>query len=151
MASWVVVFALLAATVASGAVGIGERAPELGIALPSGVKVLVFISAQCPVSNEYVGRVNALAQEYKGRASVVGVNSNRNESVEDMERHAREYGLGFPVYKDRDNVAADALGITVTPQAVVLDALGRLRYRGRIDDSQKIARVKREDLRRAAA
>ena len=60
MASWVVVFALLAATVASGAVGIGERAPELGIALPGGVKVLLFLSAHKSTNQEIKKSTNPL-------------------------------------------------------------------------------------------
>ena len=116
---------------------------------PAPATVLIFLSAQCPVSNEYVPRLNALAREYEGRATVLGVNSNRNESLDDARKHAAEYRLAFPVYKDPGNVLADLLGVTVTPQAVVLDSQRRLQYRGRIDDSQKLARVTRSDLRLA--
>lgn len=113
------------------------------------VTVLVFISAQCPVSNEFVPRLNALAREYAGRVNFLGVNSNRNEPPEEVRKHAAEYQLAFLVYRDPGNVAADVLGISTTPQAVVLDGRRRLQYRGRIDDSQKIARVTRPDLRLA--
>ena len=113
------------------------------------VTVLVFLSAECPVSNEYVTRLNALARDYAGRINFLGVNSNRNESLQQVRKHAAEYQLAFPVYKDPNNAAADALGITVTPQAVVVDSRQRLQYRGRIDDSQKVPRVTRSDLRLA--
>ncbi len=113
------------------------------------VTVLVFLSAECPVSNEYVPRLNALARDYQGKVNFFGVNSNWNESPTQVRKHASEYQLGFPVYKDPNNAVADALGITWTPQAVVLDRGQKLQYRGRIDDSQKIARVTRSDLRAA--
>ena len=138
---------------------IGAQAPDLTLTALDGapcslrslqqapVTVLIFLSAECPVSNEYVGRMNALARDYTGRVTVLGVNSNRNESADQVRQHAADYRLSFPVYKDPNNVLADLFGITVTPQAVVLDGRQKLRYRGRIDDSQKIVRVTRSDLR----
>jgi len=111
--------------------------------------VLVFLSAECPVSNEYVARLNTLARDYQGQVNFLGINSNWNESPDQIRKHASDYRLAFPVYKDLNNAAADILGITLTPQAVVLDREQKLEYRGRIDDSQKIARVTRSDLRAA--
>jgi thiol-disulfide isomerase/thioredoxin len=144
---------LLAAAVAPGAelsLTALDGAPQsLRSLQKTPVTVLVFLSAQCPVSNEYVGRLNALANEYAGQATFLGVNANHNESVEQARQHATEYRLAFPVYKDPGNAAADEFGATVTPEAIVLDGENRVRYRGRIDDSQKPARVKRSDLRLA--
>jgi len=111
--------------------------------------VLLFISSLCPISNEYVGRMSELAGDFAGRATIVGINSNRNENAEEARKHAEEFRLGFPVFKDPGSVLADRFGITVTPQAIVLDRHHRLHYRGRIDDSQKVARVTRSDLRLA--
>lgn len=140
---------------------IGGRAPAATVATLDGaavslrslerapVTVLIFLSSECPVSNEYVPRLNALARDYAGRVNLIGVNSNRNESPAQARQHAAEYQLAFSVYKDPNNKLADLLGITVTPQVVVLDGQQKLRYRGRIDDSQRIARVTRADLRLA--
>lgn len=113
------------------------------------VTVLVFLSAQCPISNKYVARLNQLGRDFAGRATVVGINSNRNETLEEARQHAADYRLEFPVFKDPGNAAADVFGVAVTPEAVVLDGDHRLRYRGRIDDAQNPARVKRHDLRLA--
>ena len=60
----------------------------------------------------------------------------------DVAKHAREFGLKFPVALDRDGSIAARLGVKVTPEAVVLDADGKVRYQGRIDD-QYAARGKR--------
>ena len=105
------------------------------------VTVLFFLSAQCPISNGYVARMNELAQEQGSRATFLGINSNSNETPQDAGRHAADYRLAFPVYKDPGNVLADLLGITLTPEAVLLDGDHRLRYRGRIDDHRNPARV----------
>src|SRR5262249_34220440 len=42
--------------------------------------------------------------------------------------------IPFPILKDADNVVADRLGATRTPEVIVLDPERRVRYRGRIDD-----------------
>lgn len=152
---------LLASALSGAGISIGARAPDQNLTAVDGsvhslrsleqapVTLLIFLSAECPVSNEYVGRMNAIVRDYAGRATVLGVNSNRNETTEQVRQHAADYRLAFPVYKDPDNVLADALGISVTPQAVVFDAEQKLRYRGRIDDSQKSPRVTRSDVRLA--
>jgi mono/diheme cytochrome c family protein len=48
--------------------------------------------------------------------------------------HAKDFGLKFPVVRDRNGSLAAKLGAKVTPEAFVLDAAGRIRYHGRIDD-----------------
>lgn len=97
--------------------------------------VLVFLSAECPMSNAYVKPVGELAAKYRDKGvAVVGVNANKEESVAQVAAHAREFGIAFPVLKDDDLVAAKALGVKVNPEAVVLDDKFVVRYRGRIDD-----------------
>lgn len=115
-------FLCLAAAAPGAELGIGSPVPGLTLTWPDGnktglrsvqaapVTVLIFLSSQCPVSNEYVGRRNALARDYAGRVNILGVNSNRNEPPEQVRRHAADYRLAFPVYKDPDNVAADVFG-----------------------------------------
>jgi len=128
----------------------GRRVP-LASLHKSPATALVFLSAQCPMSNQYIGRLNRLAREFAGRAQVIGVNANANETLDQMRRHAAEYRLEFPVYKDPDNGAADRFEAMVTPQAVVVGRQEKVLYRGRIDDHANPARVKRSDLRLALA
>ena len=56
-----------------------------------------------------------------------------------MQAHARDFGLKFPVVRDRRGVFARKLGAKVTPETFVIDADGKVRYHGRIDD-QFVAR-----------
>jgi peroxiredoxin len=97
--------------------------------------VLVFLSCECPMSNAYVKPLGELAARYRDRGvAVVGVNANNEESVQQVATHAKEFAIAFPILKDDDLVAAKALGVKVTPEAVVLDEKFVVRYRGRIDD-----------------
>jgi len=113
------------------------------------VTVLLFLSAQCPVSNHYIGRANALARAYAGRVTFLGVNSNRNEPLEQIRQHAADYRLAFSVYQDPGNQVADLLEASLTPEAVVVGAGRRVIYRGRIDNHENPVRVTRQDLRLA--
>ncbi len=118
-------------------------------ALKGKVTVVAFISVECPVSNAYNERMNALFHEFSGRANFIFVNSNANESADQVRRHARDSGFRFPVYKDPNNAAADRFGATRTPETYVIDAAGVVRYHGPIDDAQNPVRVKHQHLRAA--
>ena len=73
----------------------------------SKVIVLMFIATQCPVSNAYNQRMVDLYNDYsKKGVSFIGINSNKQESVEEIKNHAKEHGFEFPVLKDWNNVIA---------------------------------------------
>ena len=112
--------------------------------------VLIFISVQCPVSNGYNERMEALAQAYSKRGiTVIGINSNATESADAVKAHAAEKHFTFPVLKDQGNKIADKLGATRTPEAYLLDANNKLVYHGRIDNSKDESQVDATDLRNA--
>jgi peroxiredoxin len=119
-----------------------DGSPAQFSALKGNVTLVMFISVQCPVSNAYDDRMNALYQEYapKGVKFIV-INANHSESAMAAQQHAREHAFQFSVYKDENNVVADKFGATVTPETYVIDAAGVIRYHGSIDDSQNVARV----------
>jgi hypothetical protein len=58
-------------------------------------------------------------------------------------------GYDFPVYKDVDNVIADLLGATSTPDAFVIDRAGLVQYHGYIEDAPNPERAKNRGLRLA--
>lgn len=69
-------------------------------ALKGKVTAVVFISTQCPVSNAYDDRMNALFKEFSGRVNFIFINSNATEQAGEVRDHARRVGFVFPVYKD---------------------------------------------------
>ena len=114
------------------------------------VTVVMFISVQCPVSNSYNERMNALYRDYSPKGvKFVAINANRTEPADAVAQHAREHNFEFAVYKDGDNVVADRFGATVTPETYVIDSSGVIRYHGSIDDSQNPSRVTTNRLRLA--
>jgi peroxiredoxin len=106
--------------------------------------VLLFVSTVCPYANYYAGHLKALAETYGPQGVLfVAIYSNGWESREEAAAHAREHGFAFPVIKDEGHAIADAVGATRTPEALVLDTTGRLRYRGRVMSKQESPELKR--------
>lgn len=97
--------------------------------------VLIFVGTDCPVGNLYMPRLVELNHTYKDKGVVfVAINSNANETVEQIATSAKAAGLDFPVLKDLENKVADVLLVERTCEALVLDGRAVLRYRGAIDD-----------------
>ena len=112
--------------------------------------VLIFVATKCPVSNAYNARMQKLADDYRARGvNVVGINSNSTEPAAEVKSHAAEKGLTFTILKDAGNVVADRLDAQVTPEAYLLDATGKLVYRGRIDNSRNGDAITNTELRDA--
>ncbi len=112
--------------------------------------VLMFIATQCPVSNGYNTRMVSLYNDYKNKNVVfIGINSNKQESVEEVKQHAKDHGFEFTILKDEKNIIADKFGASVTPEIFVLNPSLEILYHGRIDDSRREADVTSHDLRNA--
>jgi hypothetical protein len=102
----------------------------------------------------YLPRLKELAVQYReSGVQFVAVNAGAGDSVARMAQQALDCGIDFPFVKDFGGQCAGALGITRTPEVVVLDAERRIRYRGRIDDQYRTGGVKpspgRHDLKAA--
>ena len=112
--------------------------------------VLIFVATQCPVSNAYNERMEKLYKDYKGKdVAFFGINSNKQESVEEIKEHAKEHNLNFVILKDVNNKIADKFGASFTPEVYVLNKDFDILYHGRIDDSRRESNVKTKDLRNA--
>ena len=109
--------------------------------------VFLFVSSQCPVCNVYMPRVNALAAEYaKQGVQMFAVYPDSHESLADVTKDVKSRSLAIPVVRDPQCKLTDALGAKMTPEAIVVDAQGVIRYRGRIDDNAIATRVSQHDL-----
>jgi thiol-disulfide isomerase/thioredoxin/mono/diheme cytochrome c family protein len=116
--------------------------------------VVAFLSFECPVSNSYAAPLAELAREYGPKGvSFIGLVPGDTPPIE-VEKQAKEFRFGFPVYKDDGFAAADALKAATTPEVFVLDRHSMLRYRGRIDNGyqarlRKNPQVTSHDLKNA--
>jgi len=97
--------------------------------------VVVFLGTECPLARLYAPRLAELAKEYEPRGvAFLGVDSNQQDSIQELATFARVNALSFPLLKDVGNEVADQFGALRTPEVFVLDGQRTVRYWGRIDD-----------------
>jgi peroxiredoxin len=126
---------------------IGSRVPDFNLPDTGGRRhslsdyrgkkavVIVFIGTECPIANVYLPTLAELHRQFSARGvQFLAINSNNQDTFAEVVAHARERKVPFPVLKDADQRAADALGARRTPEAFLLDAGRVIRYNGRIDD-----------------
>ncbi len=112
--------------------------------------VFFFVSSQCPISNIYTPRMIAISHDY----SAIGVqcflvDSNAEDTMIVFKKYSSDRKFPFPAIKDDGTKLADLLHAQTTPEAIVIDSAGDIRYLGRIDDNQDISKVARKDVRDA--
>ncbi len=139
-------YSAVALTTVAGAAGgfsarVGDTAPPLeletldgatlDVAQLRGAPVLVnFWATWCAPCRAETAVKRRLAQEFSGRAHVVGVNLTNSESgVHAVRDYARQWDLSYPVLLDHSGSAAASYGVRGTPTTVVLDADGAVHSR----------------------
>ena len=96
---------------------------------------VVFLGTECPLAKLYGPRLEQLSREFAAKqVALIGIDSNRQDAITQIDGFARQHGLTFPILKDLGNKVADDFGATRTPEAFVLDDRGVIRYQGRIDN-----------------
>lgn len=101
------------------------------------IVVITFWSAACPWSKLYDAYFQERWQDWQHQGIVLlAIASNADESETDLRQAAAEAGLSFPILLDRGNAIADRFQAVTTPHVFVIDAGGRLAYRGAVDDRQ---------------
>jgi peroxiredoxin len=118
-------------------------------ALRGKVTVVMFFSTRCPISNAFNFRRNTVYRDFRNRVKFVVVDSNSNESLEEVRAYAREVGFDFPVYMDVNNQASDRFGVLATTDTFVMNSSGVIKYHGYIEDALNPERTTKQGLRLA--
>ncbi|HQU44433.1 MAG TPA: redoxin domain-containing protein [Pirellulales bacterium] len=97
--------------------------------------VIAFLGTECRLCLQYGPRLAELAKEYEPkRVAFVGIDSNQQDSLEEIAHYVRVHKIDFTLLKDPGNVVADQFGAVRTPEVFLLDGERTVRYWGRIDD-----------------
>jgi hypothetical protein len=101
------------------------------------ITVLVFFSPGCHCLDAHDARLVGMYERFHDRGvEFAMVDSESGGSPERDAREARRRGYPFPIVRDPGARLADALGAQFASYSVVLDADGRVRYRGGIDSDE---------------
>jgi hypothetical protein len=98
------------------------------------VVVLIFVRTDCPIANRYAPEIQRLRDAHAVDAAFWMVYPDKKETAEVIREHQREFRLTVPVLRDADRRLMKRAGVSITPEAAVFDAKGRLVYHGRIDN-----------------
>ena len=156
---------------------IGQKAPDFNLPGVDGLNykladfanadilVIVFTCNHCPTAQAYEERIKKLAADYKNKGvALIAISPNdpravrldelgysdMGDSLEDMKNRAKDMKFNFPYLYDGDEQRVSlAYGPTRTPHVFIFDRQRKLRYVGRIDDSEKSRPVKSRDTRNA--
>lgn len=156
---------------------LGEQAPDFNLRGVDGrnyslndfakakILMIVFTCVHCPTAQNYEDRLKRITTDYQDKGvAVVAISPNDPKSVrldelgytdlsdsfEEMKIRAKHKAFNFPFLYDGDTEKASrAYGPVATPHVFIFDAGRKLRYAGRIDDSERIEYVKTREARDA--
>jgi hypothetical protein len=115
---------------------LGGLTHELGQNDERRVRVFVFLSPECLISNAYTKTLNDIDARFTGKGvDLFGVVADATVTRSQATKHFAEFKTAFPVVFDASGLLLQALKPTHVPEAFVVDRNGRLVYRGAIDNS----------------
>jgi peroxiredoxin len=155
---------------------IGEAAPDFKLPGVDGkdytladfakakMLAIVFTCNHCPTAQAYEDRLIQLHRDYQDKGvAIIAISPNDpkavrldelgytefSDSLEEMKQRAKDRGFEFPYLYDGQRQATSlAYGVLATPQVYLFDQDRKLRYVGRIDDSD-VKTVTSHDARNA--
>ena len=146
--------------------GVDGKTYSLSSFKKADVLVVVFTCNHCPTAQAYEDRIIKITSDYAGRnVSVVAIMPNDptclrldeldfsdlGDSFEDMKIRAKEKKFNFPyLYDGETEKVSRSYGPVATPHVFVFDKERKLRYEGRVDDTESPFKVpKNTDTRNA--
>lgn len=148
----------MALTTSQQKLKIGSKAPDFKLRSIDGKEyslknfsdmplLIIFMCNHCPYVQQKIDAIIKLAEKFRDRVSVVGINSNAGypgDDFEDMKNFANERGINFPYLFDETQSIARAYGAVCTPDPFLLDSSHKLVFHGRIDDALELGAAARE-------
>lgn len=144
--------------------GVDEKRYSLKDFADAKLLLVVFTCNHCPTAQAYESRIIQLHADYKDKGvALVAISPNDDQalrldelgytdvgdSFDDMKIRAKERGFEFPyLYDGETQTTSLAFGVMATPQVFLFDGDRKLRYVGRIDDSD-VKTVTSHDARNA--
>jgi thiol-disulfide isomerase/thioredoxin len=127
--------------------------------------MVFFICNHCPTSQLYEGRIQKLIDDYRAKGvTSIAIEPNDpsaillselgytdvSDSLDEMKIRSDYRHFNFPyLYDGATQSVSNAYGPTATPHVFIFDKERKLRYEGRIDNSQRESVVTKRDAREA--
>ena len=96
---------------------------------------LIFVADDCPVANAFQPALAAFHKTYAEQGVVcVQVHCSSLVTADEVKKHVVDFGIKMPVVFDPKQKLGRLTGAKVTPEAIVIDRTGTVRYRGAINN-----------------
>jgi thiol-disulfide isomerase/thioredoxin len=99
----------------------------------SPVTVIIFLATDCPISQKYMSRIEAIKREYQSTVRFIGIIPGRDPWTK-IDSFKEEYGSTLLFLRDPKTKYSRQLGATVTPEVFVLNKDYAIAYQGAIDN-----------------
>ena len=145
--------------------GIDGKTYSLASFADAKILVVIFTSVHCPTAQAYEGRIKRLVTDYSSKGvAFVAINPNNPDGVrldeqgytdlddtfDSMKLRAADRGFNYPFLDDGPaEVVARQYGPVATPHVFIFDGARKLRFQGRIDDSEREELARNFDTRNA--
>ena len=144
--------------------GVDDKTYTLKNFADANILVIIFTCNHCPTAQAYEDRIIKLHADYKDKGvALVAINPNDptgvrldelgytdiGDTFEEMKMRVKDKGFKFPyLYDGETQSTARGYGVVATPHVYIFDKERKLRYVGRIDDSE-VKTVTSHDARNA--
>src|SRR5262245_30047517 len=144
--------------------GVDDKDYSLADFAKAKLLAIIFTCNHCPTAQAYEDRIIKLHADYKDKGvALVAISPNDplavrldelgyteySDSLDEMKQRAKDRNFQFPyLYDGETQKTSLAYGVLATPQVYLFDQERRLRYVGRIDDSD-VKTVTSHDARNA--
>jgi thiol-disulfide isomerase/thioredoxin len=141
--------------------GVDGRTHTLKDFAPAKLLVVIFTCNHCPTAQAYEGRIHRLVADYASRGvAFVAINPNHPDAVrldeqgfsdlgdtlEEMKVRATDRAFNLPYLDDGPTeTVTRQFGPAATPHVFIFDGARHLRFKGRIDDSEREELAKNHD------
>ena len=99
------------------------------------IVVVIFYSHTCTFCRNYEARFRQFAADHAGKGVAVFAIDSTGRPAQEAAAAWKQKNMGFPLLRDDRARTAAALGATAMTTVCIVDARGKLRYIGAVDDS----------------
>jgi hypothetical protein len=98
------------------------------------LSLFIFLSPECPLSQNYTTTINQLSGKFSRQVNVVGIVPGNAYTTKEVVAFENKYHTAFQIFIDNKQLLTHYLNAVVTPQAILLNNKGAIVYSGSIDD-----------------
>jgi hypothetical protein len=101
------------------------------------LRLFIFLSPECPLSQNYTSVLNNLDATFAGELQMVGIIPGKTYRQSEVDSFIKKYKITYPLFIDPSLDLSHYLKASVTPEAILLDTENHLVYKGAIDNWYK--------------